>query len=284
MDPDEQGVLYDIRGQRRRRRPATVTVLLHGSRHTINRKLMGAYLPRTTIAPRWSAFEAEHFLGLGAANVMDIFPGHIYPGGAEQALQALRAALRIVFQYLERLSEALDANEGLLAVPQADAPQFFLEAGFRLDLGRDTAAYALHVLRTAFAVCVVLDMQRGMGASNVLAEKVGLHLLDLAPRMRMRENERELSMATVALLFAWAKVFRDAPKCVAILKELWEGLGEPERMFFGRELLRALPTAALDSNAERMHRVLVRERLLWVLRHLLISLVASLLTGHRAHQ
>jgi hypothetical protein len=167
---------------------------------------MDAMLPRTTGAPRWAVFDAENFLGI--VHLMGIFPAHIYLGGEQQTQLALRSALRIVFQYLEHLSELLDAN-------------------------------------------------------NFLAEKVGLHLLDLAPRLRMRgENEDGLTLEMIAVMFAWAKVFRDTPRCVAILRDLWDCLDEPERGYFAGVLLEALPGAAVDSNVGRIHPVLVRENLL----------------------
>lgn len=163
------------------------------------------------------------------------FPADLFP----DALQPLNDALTLLFERLERIS-----REG------STEHAFFDGLEFRLENARDQLRVLEETFRVAFALCIVLDLDAGMGCAPELAEHLGQFLLGLLPRLYVLGNAS--SRVVCGVVLGYAKVFRRTEECMAVLRGLWDGLDDGERGYVVSTLRSAIAGAGPRSNARRM--------------------------------
>ncbi|SPO01471.1 uncharacterized protein DNG_04144 [Cephalotrichum gorgonifer] len=211
-------------------RRALTTVVLPNRRFLVSRPLMDHLLPRAANAPHHGApFSPIAFLGPTAPARL---PPHLFP----DPIPPLTDALTLLFERLERISREEDAAP-------SSSHSFFDGLEFRLDNVRDQPRVLVETFRVAFALCVVLDMDGGLGCADELAAHLGRFLARLLPRLYVLGGdgpgpgpgpgpEGGVSGAVCGALLGYAKVFRETGECLEVLGALWDGLDAGERVMW----------------------------------------------------
>lgn len=206
------------------------TIILPARRFLVSTPLLSHLLPRTTATP--TPLSPLSLLG---PLIPTRFPPELFP----EPLRPLTDALTLLFERLERISREESTEHA-----------FFDGLEFRLDNARDQLRVIEETFRVAFALCVALDLDAGMGCAPELAGHLGRFLLGLLPRLYVLGNAS--SRAVCAVMLGYAKVFRSTGECMSLLRGLWDGLDGGERAFVVSALRSAIVGPGPGSNARRM--------------------------------
>ncbi|KAK2015928.1 hypothetical protein LZ32DRAFT_579084 [Colletotrichum eremochloae] len=222
-----------------RLRNRITVVLPDGSRVLLDRDILHEHLPRTRNFMQHGYFGLPEFLRGYDHGIMDNI---IDPRGFNEAFS--RAAT-FVFRHLENLSRSHASppyGRG------GETPDLFARPRFLLANARDRAATVHEIFWHVFVLCCVLDQDRALGCSDMLARPIAEFLIEFMPSVEAFLPPQAMQM----LFLGYARIFRESRFELEVLREMWELMDVANQHAMRNLIGPQLAANGMGNNAQRI--------------------------------
>ncbi|WYZ44891.1 hypothetical protein EsH8_VIII_000207 [Colletotrichum jinshuiense] len=221
-----------------RLRNRVTVVLADGSRVLVDRDVLHEHLPRTRSYMNRSLFPVPDFL---RGYDHGFTGGLIDPQGFNDAFSH---AATFIFRHLEGLCHSYASPYGA----GGGSFDMFSRPRFLLANARNRAATVHEIFWHVFILCCVLDQDRALGCSEMLARPIAEFLLEFMPSV-----EAFLPPLAVQMMFlGYARIFRESRFELEVLRELWELMDNMDQIVIRNLMGSQLPANGMGSNVHRV--------------------------------
>ncbi|KAK1964069.1 hypothetical protein LY78DRAFT_682783 [Colletotrichum sublineola] len=222
-----------------RLRNRITVVLPDGSRVLLDRDILHEHLPRTRNFMQHGYFGLPEFLRGYDHGIMDNI---IDPRGFNEAFS--RAAT-FVFRHLENLSRSHASSPYGRG---GETPDLFARPRFLLANARDRAATVHEIFWHVFVLCCVLDQDRALGCSDMLARPIAEFLIEFMPSVEAFLPPQAMQM----LFLGYARIFRESRFELEVLREMWELMDVANQHAMRNLIGPQLAANGMGNNAQRI--------------------------------
>ncbi|KZL63806.1 hypothetical protein CI238_12434 [Colletotrichum incanum] len=224
--------------QQERLRNRITVILTDGSRVLVDRDTLNEHLPRTRNFLQHGYFGLSEFLGSYDPGIMDNL---IDSQGFNEAFS--RAAT-FVFRHLENLCRSNASPYGR----SSGTFDLFARPRFLLANARDRAATVHEIFWHIFILCCVLDQDRALGCSELLARPIAEFLIEFMPSVEAFLPPQAMQM----LFLGYARIFRESRFELEVLREMWELMDMMNQHAMRNMIGPQLATSGMGNNAQRI--------------------------------
>ncbi|KAK1984677.1 hypothetical protein LZ30DRAFT_747716 [Colletotrichum cereale] len=221
-----------------RLRNRITVVLPDGSRVLVDRDVLKEHLPRTRNFMQHGYFGLPEFLRGYDYGIVDNF---IDP---QRFNEAFSRGTIFIFRYLENLGRSNASQYGRGSGPC----DLFARPRFLLVNARDRAATVHEIFWHVFVLCCVLDQDRALGCSDMLARPIAEFLIELMPSVEAFLPPKAIQM----LFLGFARIFRESRFELEVLREMWELMDVANQHAMRNLIGPQLATNGLGNNAQRI--------------------------------
>ncbi|KAK2028353.1 hypothetical protein LX32DRAFT_619103 [Colletotrichum zoysiae] len=226
-----------------RLRNGITVVLPDGTRALLDRDVLHEHLPRTrNFVQHGGHFGLPEFLRGYDHGIAD---DAIDPRGFAEAFS--RAAT-FVFRHLENLGRPDAPPYAVGGGGAAAAVDLFARPRFLLANARDRAATVHEIFWHVFVLCCVLDQDRALGCSDVLARPIAEFLIEFMPSVQAFLPPQAMQM----LFLGYARIFRESRFELEILREMWELMDVANQHAMRNLIGPQLARNGMGNNAQRI--------------------------------